>query len=317
MIIPTRNRSQLLRRTLEALERQSLPRSSFEVICVDDGSAPEHRRALQDLHPRLAFQLARRPHGGLAAARNTGARRASGEILLFLDDDVAPVPGSLRAHLEGHAGGALRVVIGAVVFSPRLRRTAFQAYLERSGYYDLYADPNKYPQGRPPLPPMQGNASVPRALFERAGGYDESFCTYGGEDLELGHRLAKLGAEFFYEPRARGLHLHAKDFARFCDDMEQLGAAIVRIWRKHPEIRAAKKIDVLQDPIWRLPPGRWHLKLVLSITEACPWLLAGPRAILAAGDSHHVFRGLLFPLFRWVAYYHYAQGMRRGLEAIP
>jgi GT2 family glycosyltransferase len=80
VVVPTCGRPELLARCLAALDRQTLPRESFEVIVADD--------ALRS---------------GPAAARNRGWRRARGEIIAFTDDDTEPRPDWLAEGLRAMA----------------------------------------------------------------------------------------------------------------------------------------------------------------------------------------------------------------------
>jgi GT2 family glycosyltransferase len=314
VVIPTHNRPGTLRNTLVALGEQTLPAKDFEVIVVDDGSDESHRREIRSLRESFDFNLLEKEQGGLASARNRGADHAKGDILHFLDDDVIPAADSLEQHLATHAARTEPVaVVGALPFPPHVEMNAFLWYIERSGHYDLYKHPRKYPGGAPPMPPMNGNSSISRELFVRIGKYDESFRQYGSEDLELGYRLARSGVRFVYNPRAVGYHDHTKDFPRFCADMETAGASLILVYRKYPDIKAPKKIDIVEDP-WRSLQGKKKLiKIIMETTFRFPWLLGLPRWIVRHTERFFALRHLLFPLYRWVAHYHYGVGMRRAL----
>lgn len=85
VIIPTRNRGGRLPRALASVQRQTYPR--LEIIVVDDASedgTPEIVAQMKD--PRIRYERHDTNRGG-AAARNTGIRAATGEIIGFLDDD--------------------------------------------------------------------------------------------------------------------------------------------------------------------------------------------------------------------------------------
>ncbi len=314
VIIPTHNRPETLRNTLVALGEQTLPADRFEVLVVDDGSAENHRVPLRAFRESFDFTLIEKEQGGLAAARNRGAERAAGEILHFLDDDVMPARETLEQHLESHAAESEPVaVVGSLPFPRHVKLNAFLWYIERSGHYDLYKHPRKYPGGKPPMPPMNGNSSISRELFFKIGKYDESFRQYGSEDLELGYRLARSGVRFVYNPRAIGYHDHIKDFPRFCIDMETAGDSLIRVYRKYPDIKAPKRIDIAEDGIGDLPGKKKLIKVIMATTLRCPWILGLPRWILRRGEPFYALRHLLFPLYRWVAHYHYALGMQRAL----
>jgi len=83
IVIPTLNRPESLKRTLEAVFRQSY--RDFEVIVVDDGSDYDVEEAIKDYPVRKLLRL---PHSGSNIARNTGYQHTRGEYLLFCDDDV-------------------------------------------------------------------------------------------------------------------------------------------------------------------------------------------------------------------------------------
>ncbi|MBJ6727560.1 glycosyltransferase family 2 protein [Geomesophilobacter sediminis] len=92
VIVPTRDRSSLLRRALQSIRSQDL--SDFEVLVVDDGSSCEHRAALQqlrgELDGRFRFMLSSPEEVGCygpAENRNRGLTMARGRFIAFLDDD--------------------------------------------------------------------------------------------------------------------------------------------------------------------------------------------------------------------------------------
>jgi GT2 family glycosyltransferase len=314
VVVPTHDRSQVLLRVLDGLGEQTLPRDAFEVIVVDDGSRPEHREKLRAFRAPYELHVVEKPQGGLASARNAGADRARGSYLLFLDDDVMPDRDLLREHLAAHdSAGRTVAVVGALPYPPHVRMTTFLWYLERSGHYDLYRHPDKYPAGRPPMPPLNGNSSIPRAAFFDVGRYDESFSQYGSEDLDLGYRLARAGIPFVYDPRAVGYHDHVKDFPQFLTDMERAGESLIQLYRKHPDIRGPKKIDIVEDRLRDLPADKKFAKIVLETTARAPWLLALPLAAIRIAGPVYALRNMLFPFYRWVSHYHYAVGMRRAI----
>jgi glycosyltransferase involved in cell wall biosynthesis len=100
VIVPTYNRDQILQESLEELLQQDYP--NFEILVVDQ--RPNHPPQLQTYLEQLAttgkIQLFQPDWASLPGARNYGVRRAQGEILLFIDDDVKLPPGFLQAHVQ-------------------------------------------------------------------------------------------------------------------------------------------------------------------------------------------------------------------------
>ena len=91
IVIPTWNRSGLLRRALASVRDQTW--SHWEALVVDDGSEDDTREvvaALAEQDPRI--RLVVRPHEGVCAARNAGLAEARGGFIAFLDSDNEWMP---------------------------------------------------------------------------------------------------------------------------------------------------------------------------------------------------------------------------------
>src|SRR5579862_3767242 len=118
VVIPTYNRREVVRGSLETLFRQSLPPSQFEIIVVVDGSTDGTADSLRSLNPPCRFRLIEQENRGPAGARNTGFRSAESELVLFLDDDMRCDPALLTAHIAAHRGPDPTVAFGAIFLSP-------------------------------------------------------------------------------------------------------------------------------------------------------------------------------------------------------
>src|SRR5690606_35465850 len=97
-IVPTRDRPDLVRRTLRSITGQDYP-GVLRTIVVFDNDDPDH--TLADDDPRRPVRvMANTRSPGLAGARNTGILAASGELVAFCDDDDTWLPGKLRRQVE-------------------------------------------------------------------------------------------------------------------------------------------------------------------------------------------------------------------------
>jgi len=97
VIIPVYKVEKYIRAALESALLQSY--KSFEILIIDDGSPDKSIEICQQfLDPRI--KIIRQENRGLAEARNTGIRHASGEYIAFLDGDDVWLPGKLERHIE-------------------------------------------------------------------------------------------------------------------------------------------------------------------------------------------------------------------------
>jgi glycosyltransferase involved in cell wall biosynthesis len=123
VVVPTFNRRKMVKRTVESLFAQNFHAGKYEVIVVVDGSEDGTADALRELRAPCRFRIVEQANGGLAAARNSGARMAAGHLLLFLDDDMLCVPELLEAHVEAHRNEPRTVGFGCIFLSPESPRS--------------------------------------------------------------------------------------------------------------------------------------------------------------------------------------------------
>ena len=125
VVIPTRNRPKSVLRLLETFEGQSLPKSAFEVLVVDDGSEPPLELVTISSRFSFAVKVIRRiAEHGAHESRFSGLRQASGTRVLFLDDDVELSP----EVLADHAGVAGTFAMGPILYHPDSRITPYQRF---------------------------------------------------------------------------------------------------------------------------------------------------------------------------------------------
>lgn len=241
VVVPTYGRRELVTKCLGSLAAQR--DEQLDVIVVDDGADAalgEHVRSLG-----LALEIRVISHAtnrGRSAARNTGIRHAEGDIVAFLDGDMTVVPEWSRCHRSAHEDGTT-VVLGNIVTAPGIARTAFVEYIDTRGV-------KKVEPGReiPSRYFMTGNSSVARALLSAAGGFDEDFREYGGEDTEMGYRLGRFGGRFRYASGAVSLHWDLNTVPAMARRLRRYGESMLPILvRKIPEARTDLHLDWVES----------------------------------------------------------------------
>jgi GT2 family glycosyltransferase len=279
VVIPTYQRCASVRRTLEALARQTMAATEYEVIVSMDGSDDGTKEMIEQFQAPYRLSATWQPNQGRASARNAGIRIAQGHLIIFLDDDMEPVPGFLLAHRDAHPPRSRRAVVGAVPIAVDASSPPIVHYRCRSmaTHLDRLAQPG-YKLGYRDV--YSGNLSLARDVLHEVGGFDETFKMYGHEDYELALRLAKAGVEFGYSPQAMAHQSYDKDFAGLARDCLARGHTAVLFARKHPEVPYSAILATHRagSPAWRVARS---LMLMLSgwlpgfpewLIGATPWL---------------------------------------------
>jgi glycosyltransferase involved in cell wall biosynthesis len=263
VIVPTFNRRDLVLRTVSLLLRQDFPTPAFEIVVVVDGSTDGSAEALRSLAPASLLRVIEQENLGPSAARNTGYRAAEAELVIFIDDDMLCEPGLIAAHVAAHREGGRMAAFGAIFLSadtpPSLAAECFRREI---GAFHLEKRRQSGAQWQI-TDCVFSNASLPRALLDEAGGFDEAFRMR--EDLELGARLFALGVSPQYLPNAVTYQYYEKTSAQLICDAEVFAAGDVMFRRKHPQIIIEGQLNWLaQQPLWKRDAFR--------IAASAPWL---------------------------------------------
>ncbi len=232
VVVPTRNRSALLRSTLEALRESRFPAERIEAVVVLDGGTDDSAEVARSADVPYRVTCVETDGRGLAAARNRGVEAASERVILFLDDDTRPEPGCLAAHAALHARGDADVVLA---YCPPVVGNGWFEALLRAWWEDHYRR-KRDPRHRWTYADfVTGNTSLPRSLLESVGGFDEAF-TARHEDWELGIRLLHGGTRFTYCADAVAPHRLNASLDTAIERQQEEGAGDVLLARRHPEV---------------------------------------------------------------------------------
>lgn len=213
IVIPTRDKVEVLRRCLASVEERTAYRR-FEVIIVDNGSSDAAAvRYLRDCGHRVVVDP--RPFN-FSRVNNLGAQAARGEHLLFLNNDTEVIdPGWLEALLEYSQLPEVGAV-GAKLYFPdgRLQHVGVTLQGGNAGH-PLYTYPGEHPgAAHAACIPCDYSAvtaaclMVRRDVFEAVGGFDERF-PVNYNDVDLCLRVRSAGLRVVYTPYARLYHFES------------------------------------------------------------------------------------------------------------
>jgi glycosyltransferase involved in cell wall biosynthesis len=225
----TYNRASLLERVLDACFEQNAG-PEYEVVLVNDGSTDATPEVIERARSRATCPLTvvDQANAGLAKARNAGIARACGERIIFIDDDVLPLPNFVEEHLRSHERHPQAIVRGGAI--------------EVESFDDL----------PPPVWSIKHysgnyfwttNVSVPLATIREAGGFNESFSEYGWEDIDVGLRLRFAGVRAVFNPKALVYHCKPRPRSGDVEGMLRQARAqartAVQLVKLHPHWRTA------------------------------------------------------------------------------
>lgn len=211
--MPSHNRADRLQRVLGAISAQVYPLELVDLVLVLDGCNDGSAAVIEKLKPALPFKITviSQSQGGPAKARNVGVRAATGDILLFVDDDVVASPQLITEHVAFHLKDEKAVVLGTMSPPADHQRPIWVRWEEHillKQYADMLAGKYK-PTARQFY---TGNSSVARHWFLSTGEFDESFLR--AEDIEFAYRMqSKYSLNFYFNSQAIGYHYANRSFA--------------------------------------------------------------------------------------------------------
>jgi GT2 family glycosyltransferase/glycosyltransferase involved in cell wall biosynthesis len=208
IVVPVYGQLPVTMRCLHALARSG-DASSFEVIVVDDASVVESPRVLPAMrglrYVRNATNL------GFVDSCNAGAALARGDFLVFLNNDTEPQPGWLDALLSTFAEFPGTGLAGSRLVYPdgRLQEAGGLVFADGSAAnYGRFGDPAHplYSFVREADYCSGAALALPRALFEKLGGFDVAFRPGYYEDTDLAMRVREAGLAVRYQPASLVVH---------------------------------------------------------------------------------------------------------------
>ena len=299
VVIPTFQRREQVLAALASLSVQRFDQP-WDVVVVVDGSTDGTAAAVRAAPLPVPVHVVEQPNGGLSRARNAGAAAATGELVLYLDDDMEAHPDLLCEHDRAHRLGA-DVVMGRIPMHPDTpdTLTADLTTMYVDGLHGQLGDQITDVRWNQLV---GGQMSVARQVVLDSGGFDPD--CFGVEDWELGYRLARAGHRLVYNPDAISWQRYTVSHTDLVEKYRRNGAADAAMVAKHPELADAVFVEA-----WRRQGRAGQVAKVAGLHAPAALLAVVHRAALSAvarGGRGLVARRLL-GLSNTVAYW---QGVR-------
>jgi cellulose synthase/poly-beta-1,6-N-acetylglucosamine synthase-like glycosyltransferase len=284
IIIPALNEEKVIGKCLEALAAMDFPRSSMEVILVDNGSKDRTVAIARTFENCLNLRVLERKGVHISAMRNAGAAQARGELLAFLDADCIVSPNwlsnsaRLLADPKAGVGGAHYEIpadatwVGRVWFQDRMAEKVGDVRYIPSG--DLF---------------------LRRKTFFQLGGFDETIQT--NEDFELCQRVLAAGFPVRSYPDLRVVHLGTpRTLKSFYRKQRWHGTHVLTVFLR--DIRKGRNVRPVLFAVYTLAclvgifggliagvlGGGWKFSAIFGAALLIPILLIAIRRGVAKGQ---------------------------------
>jgi glycosyltransferase involved in cell wall biosynthesis len=316
VIIPTYNRYDTLKLTLQALAIQDYPKDRYEVIVVDDGSKDDTPAIEREPFP-FALRYLRQANQGATVARNCAAAEARGDLLVFLDDDISVVPAFLEAFTAAHKVDRI-IAVGNL--QPMLRDD--MSVFERIYGQETATPPS--PDERVIIPIrytqcLTGMFSVKREHFNEIGKLldlvGDGRVAWG--DVDFGYRASKLGFDFVRCMKAVGFHddFSIRDFNKCAKRWERTSESAVKLFQVYPDIRPQIPMFKDKEPIrWGDDSTRMVARKILRQAASIRPVIWALEKSVGIIEKVLPSPSLLSPLYRWVIGGYIYRGYRSGLK---
>jgi hypothetical protein len=240
-----------------------------ELVIVDNGSSLTEAARLRGLVERNRRVVLMTGHGNVGFARgaNLGARRATGDVLVFLNPDAFLQPECIDALARAIEGRPVPCLVGGRVLNADrteqrgARRgdiTPFSALMSLShlakrvpawSRYEVHWEKDAAPEGVAAIPTISGACfCMRREDFDAVGGFDEGYFLHV-EDVDLCWRVRKAGGLVLFQPEAEVIHLGHTSRASPIRVEFHKGVGLARYFRKRAATIGQTVLAWLLSPI--------------------------------------------------------------------
>lgn len=252
VIIPTYNRADKIGNLLDSLLNQTV--NDFEVIVVVDGSTDNTVEVVEPYKNRFTqFKLMVNQNQGRSKTRNAGANVASGDLLIFYDDDMVPASDSVKKHYEFHTQNNIGALLGGnLVEYVEPQKTDIQNY--KASLTKKWT--KKYVQNISPLNINNlfftaANCSIPRNVFEQLNGFDERLTD--AEDFDLAYRAIENSSPVFFDKTNVAIHNDSITCVGYIKRIRQYQQAQQKLKELYPNKKKYReKTSMVKHCVYRL-----------------------------------------------------------------
>ena len=210
VVIATYNRDPFIRKSLECLSNQTLEKSCYEIIVVDNMSTDQTAANCQQYitdHPQVNIRYVLETNKGVSFARNRGIIESKSDIVTFVDDDAEAeehylenILQFMQQHKDIAGIGGRVVPIYPQGEEPAWMNSYLKGFVGIMDFGDKpipFSKQMKYPIGC--------NMAYRKSVLRQAGGFNNNL-TFRSDDKYLFYAIKKVNPKIYFLPQAKVLH---------------------------------------------------------------------------------------------------------------
>lgn len=307
IVIPTFQRCHIVYESVLHLDaiKSSVP---LEIVIVVDGSTDGTFEKLSSVKIRWTTRVLFHENRGLAATRNRGAEESTGDIIIFIDDDMRAAPDFVDAHICAYNQGA-DAVVGRMTLDKNSPDTILSDQVKAwsNNLAIELADKPTIDNGENIF---GGHLSIRRKLFEDLRGFEESYNRdgrYGNEDLDFGNRLIQSGSKVVFSYKAVTAQYYSVTASERIDQWQQLASAdedlIGATGDTNSEVRRRQNAFTIKRPLLK-----W---LILRHPRLVATLFFIPRTIVCQLIDRGIKNEIIYRIFMKIQFVYYTLGRKK------
>ncbi len=236
VVIPIRNEERFIAQTIKYLQAQDYPADRYEIIVVDGESDDGTVKIVEEIAANdNRVKLLTNPKRLSSAARNVGAKNATGDIVTYVDghtyidnDQLLKSIASILEEKDVH-------VLSRPQFLETPENNEFQraVALARRSKVGHGLDSTIYNENDAYVNPTSSGATYMKDVFEKVGYFDENFDAC--EDVDFNFRVGKAGYQSFTSMKLAVYYYPRESISSLFHQMKRYGQGRFRLSRKHPE----------------------------------------------------------------------------------
>jgi GT2 family glycosyltransferase len=233
IVIPSYNPTLKLPETLEKLVSQTSLIDEL-IIIVDSNNYSDFVKSLVEKYSSvLKIKIYPQANSGRAASRNKGAGLSTGDIIVFLDDDMQAEKGLIEKHIHYHLKNPGIIVSGNGYRNPENATHSFEKYLIKIEEEWKKENTNTGEVTLQKFNFTACNMSLPKSIFHQLGGFDTNFSD--GEDFDFAVRAINKGIPIRYDRRLLAWHNDWPDIGTYIRRQNEYTIAKQEIIKVHPD----------------------------------------------------------------------------------